>query len=160
VRTSSGILSRIGGAAAVVGGLLWSVKAFHDRHDASPWPTDLTDALSFFVPLLFLLRLAGLYAACRDVLGMGADSLDGVRRRVRRIDGVNRGDDHHGRQGMAHVVTRDLVEAVILRVLPREPRDGVPRQRHRAGRRAGAPGGVAHPDRHAGLVAQPRGRSS
>jgi hypothetical protein len=41
VRTSSGILSRIGGAVAVVGGLLWSAKAFYDRNDAPPWPTSL-----------------------------------------------------------------------------------------------------------------------
>ena len=60
---------RIGALAAVLGGLLWAAKAFYDRNDAPPWPTDLTDTLFFVVPLLLLVALVGLYARCRGRLG-------------------------------------------------------------------------------------------
>jgi hypothetical protein len=40
-------IGRLGGLAAAVGGLAWSAKFFHDRNDASPWPTGLTDDLFF-----------------------------------------------------------------------------------------------------------------
>jgi hypothetical protein len=69
MQTSSSLVSRLGGIAAVVGGLLWAAKAFYDRNDAPPWPTDITDTLFFVVLLLFLAGLAGLYARCRGRLG-------------------------------------------------------------------------------------------
>lgn len=61
-------LIRLGGLGAMLGGLLLAAKAFHDRNDAPPWPTDATDTLFFVVPLLFLIGLAGLYARCRGRL--------------------------------------------------------------------------------------------
>ncbi len=64
----SGITTRMGGVAAALGGLLWAAKAFYDRNDAPPWPTDATDALFFLIPLLFLLGLTGLYVRCRGRL--------------------------------------------------------------------------------------------
>ena len=63
------ILARLGALAAVLGGLLWCAKAFYDRNDAPPWPTDITDTLFFVVLLLFLAGLTGLYARCRGGLG-------------------------------------------------------------------------------------------
>src|SRR5215217_620885 len=66
---SSSLVARIGGLAAVLGGLLWSAKAFYDRNDAPPCPTDVTDTLFFLVSLLFLAGLTGLYARCRGRLG-------------------------------------------------------------------------------------------
>jgi hypothetical protein len=68
VRTSTNLIARLGGLAAVVGGLLWSAKSFYDRNDAPPWPTDLTDDLFFVVLLLFLAGLVGLYARLRGRL--------------------------------------------------------------------------------------------
>jgi hypothetical protein len=68
MRNSSNLVARLGGLAAVLGGALWAAKAFYDRHDAPPWPTDMTDDLSFVVPLLFLVGLVGLYARCRGRL--------------------------------------------------------------------------------------------
>ena len=68
MRTLSNLITRLGGLAAVVGGLLWSAKFFYDRNDAPPWPTDLTDDLFFVVLLLFLIGLVGLYARCRGRL--------------------------------------------------------------------------------------------
>ena len=61
-------IGRLGGLAAVVGGLLWSAKSFYDRNDAPPWPTDLTDDLFFVVLLLFLIALVGLYTRSRGRL--------------------------------------------------------------------------------------------
>jgi len=57
MQTLPNLIARLGGLAAVVGGLLWSAKSFYDRNDAPPWPTDLTDDLFFVVPLLFLVGL-------------------------------------------------------------------------------------------------------
>lgn len=68
MQTLPNLIARLGGLAAVVGGLLWSAKSFYDRNDAPPWPTDLTDDLFFVVPLLFLVGLGGLYARCRGRL--------------------------------------------------------------------------------------------
>ena len=65
----SNVIGRLGGIAAVLGGSLWSAKAFYDRNDAPPWPTDISDTLFFVVLLLFLGALAGLYARCRERLG-------------------------------------------------------------------------------------------
>ncbi len=69
MKNSLNIFARLGGLAAVLGGLLWSAKAFYDRNDAPPWPTDVTDTLFFVVLLLFLAGLTGLYALCRGRLG-------------------------------------------------------------------------------------------
>jgi hypothetical protein len=69
MRTSTNTIARLGAAAAALGGLLWTVKAFYDRNHAPPWPTDVTDALLFVMPLLFLVGFAGLYARCRGRLG-------------------------------------------------------------------------------------------
>ena len=66
---SSARLIRSGGIAAALGGLLFAAKAYWDRNDAPPWPTDTTDALAFLIPLLFLVGVAGLYALCRGRLG-------------------------------------------------------------------------------------------
>ena len=55
--------------AAMLGGVLWSAKAFYDRNDAPPWPTDVTDDLCFVVLVLFLAGLSRLYARCRGRLG-------------------------------------------------------------------------------------------
>jgi hypothetical protein len=68
MRTLSNLIARLGGLAAVVGGLLWSAKFFYDRNDAPPWPTDFTDDLFFVVLLLFLVGLVGLYARLRGRL--------------------------------------------------------------------------------------------
>lgn len=68
VQTSSNLIGRLGAIAAIVGGLLWSAKAFYDRNEAPPWPTDITDTLFFVVLLLFLAALTGLYARCRGRL--------------------------------------------------------------------------------------------
>ena len=68
MRASSNLIARLGGVAAMAGGGLWSAKAFYDRNDAPPWPTDATDTLSFVVPLLFLIGFAGLYARSRESL--------------------------------------------------------------------------------------------
>src|SRR5215217_8029503 len=68
MQTLPNLIARLGGLAAVVGGLLWSAKSIYDRKDAPPWPTDLTDDLFFVVLLLFLVGLVGLYARCRGRL--------------------------------------------------------------------------------------------
>jgi hypothetical protein len=68
MRTSSNLVARLGGLTAVLGGSLWSAKAFYDRNDAPPWLTDVTDDL-FFVVLLFLAGLSGLYARCKGRMG-------------------------------------------------------------------------------------------
>lgn len=69
MQPSSSLVVRAGGMAAMLGGILWSAKAFYDRNDAPPWPTDVTDSLYFVVLLLFLGGLVGLYARCRGRLG-------------------------------------------------------------------------------------------
>jgi hypothetical protein len=69
MKTSSNLVTRLGRLAAVLGGLLWSAKAFYDRNDVPPWPTDITDTLFFVVLFLFLAGLTGLYARCRGRLG-------------------------------------------------------------------------------------------
>jgi hypothetical protein len=68
MQTSSNITVRLGGVAAAIGGVLWSAKAFYDRNDAPPWPTDLTDTLFSVVLVLFLLGFVGLYPRCRGRL--------------------------------------------------------------------------------------------
>lgn len=68
MRASSNLVARLGGVAAVVGGVLWNAKAFHDRNDAPPWPTDATDTLFFIVPLLFLVGFLGLNVRSRGRL--------------------------------------------------------------------------------------------
>ncbi len=69
MQTSSNLVARLGGIAAMLGGMLWAAKAFYDRNDAPPWPTDISDTLFFVVLLLFLGGLAGLYARCRGHMG-------------------------------------------------------------------------------------------
>lgn len=69
MQPSSRLVVRAGGMAAVLGGVLWAAKAFYDRNDVAPWPTDITDTLFFVISLLFLIGLAGLYAQCRGRLG-------------------------------------------------------------------------------------------
>ena len=63
------IVVRASALAAMLGGVLWSAKAFYDRNDAPPWPTDVTDDLFFVVLVFFLAGLTGLYARCRGRLG-------------------------------------------------------------------------------------------
>lgn len=60
---------RLSGMASILGGVLFAAKMWHDRNDAPPWPTDITDTLIFVVPLLWLVGLAGLYARCKDRTG-------------------------------------------------------------------------------------------
>jgi hypothetical protein len=68
MKATSHFVARLGGVAAVMGGVLWSAKALHDRNDAPPWPTDATDTLFFMVPLLFLAGFLGLNARSRGRL--------------------------------------------------------------------------------------------
>ena len=69
MQTPSKFVAQLGAVAAMLGGTLWAAKAFYDRNDAPPWPTDVTDTMFFVVLLLFLGGLAGLYARCRGRLG-------------------------------------------------------------------------------------------
>ncbi len=69
MRTHESIVVRASALAAMLGGVLWSAKAFYDRNYAPPWPTDVTDDLFFVVLVLFLAGLSGLYARCRGRLG-------------------------------------------------------------------------------------------
>ena len=62
-------LTRLGGLAAIAAGVLWSVKAFISRNNASPWPTKGTDSLFLIVLPLFLVGLMGLYVRCKGRLG-------------------------------------------------------------------------------------------
>jgi hypothetical protein len=55
-------LARWSGLAAMLGGVLWDLKAILDADDAVAGPNGATDALFFVVPLLLLVGLAGLYA--------------------------------------------------------------------------------------------------
>jgi hypothetical protein len=63
------VVVRASALAAMLGGVLWSAKAFYDRNDAPPWPTDVADDLFFVVLVFFLAGLSGLYARCRGHLG-------------------------------------------------------------------------------------------
>ena len=67
--SSSSNLVRLGGLAAALGGILFAAKAYWDRNDGPPWPTDVTDSLAFITPLLFLMGIWGLYTLCRDRVG-------------------------------------------------------------------------------------------
>ena len=69
MRSLSDLIARLGAVAAALGGLLWAAKAFYDRNEAPPWPTDVTDTLFFVILLLFLSGLIGLYARCRGRFG-------------------------------------------------------------------------------------------
>lgn len=66
---STSNLVRSGGIAAALGGILFTAKAYADRNDAPPWPTDATDAFVFVIPLLFVIGVSGLYAVSRGRLG-------------------------------------------------------------------------------------------
>lgn len=66
---SSSNLIRSSGLVAMIGGALWSARAFSGGYEASPWPTDGTESLFFVVQLLFLTGLVGLYVRCREHLG-------------------------------------------------------------------------------------------
>ena len=63
------VVVRASALAAMLGGVLWSAKAFYDRNDAPPWPTHVTDDLFFVVLVFFLAGLSGLYARSRGHLG-------------------------------------------------------------------------------------------
>ena len=66
------LVVRLGGLAAMMGGLLWSVKALIATADAplcAPlWPAKGTDYLFVTGQLLFLAGLAGFYARYKDSL--------------------------------------------------------------------------------------------
>src|SRR5215210_4002394 len=66
------LVVRLGGLAAMVGGLLWSVKALIATAGASLgaplWPAKGTDYLFVTAQLLFLAGLVGLYARYKDSL--------------------------------------------------------------------------------------------
>ncbi len=65
-------MNRLGGLAAVLGGVLFAAKAYWDRNDAPPWPIDFTDTFFVVVPLLFLVATVSLYVLCRERLaGIG-----------------------------------------------------------------------------------------
>ena len=68
----SGLVVRLGGLAAAVGGVLWSVKAFIGTAGsplgAPLWPAKGSDYLFVVVQLLFLAGIAGLYARYKDRL--------------------------------------------------------------------------------------------
>ena len=161
METSSSLVARIGGLAAVLGGLLWSAKAFYDRNDAPPWPTDVTDTLFFLVLLLFLAGLTGLYARCRGRLGEWETVFHhGVRRGLGRAGGVYRRPAHHGARSRAFVVVRILVVDVCLRVLRHESRSGVLRQLDHTKRGATPLEGFAAHYWVFGNLPHPRGRST
>ncbi len=67
--SSSSNTVRLGGIAAVLGGIIFAGKAYLDRNDAPPWTTDVTDMFAFLMPLMFLLGVWGLYILCRDRVG-------------------------------------------------------------------------------------------
>ena len=62
------LVVRLGGLAAMVGGLLWSVKALIAAARPSLWPAKGTDPLFVTAQLLFLAGLVGLYARYKDSL--------------------------------------------------------------------------------------------
>src|SRR5215203_359276 len=62
------LVVRLGGLAAMVGGLLWSVKALIAAASPSLWPVKGTDPLFVTAQLLFLAGLVGLYARYKDSL--------------------------------------------------------------------------------------------
>src|SRR5215216_7577487 len=66
------LVVRLGGLAAVVGGLLWSVEVLIDTTSgplcAPLWPAKGSDYLFVIVQLLFLAGIAGLYARHKDRL--------------------------------------------------------------------------------------------
>ena len=66
------LVVRLGGLAAVVSGLLWSVEVLIDTTSgplcAPLWPAKGTDYLFVIVQLLFLAGLVGLYARHKDRL--------------------------------------------------------------------------------------------
>ena len=83
----SGFLVWLGGLAAAVGGVLWSVKALIDTAGgplcAPLWPAKSPDYLFVVVQLLFLAGIAGLYARYQDGLegseeGSEEESEEGV----------------------------------------------------------------------------------
>lgn len=64
------ILVRWGGAAAVLGGMLFIAKLVWDMTNSVPASgTDLTDTLFFLVPLLWLVGLAGFFARYAERYG-------------------------------------------------------------------------------------------
>ena len=65
---SKSIVVRASALAAMLGGLLWAGKIIYESNNDHPYPTDITDALFFVVPLLMLAGLAGLYLLCRGQL--------------------------------------------------------------------------------------------
>src|SRR5215208_4656545 len=73
------LVVRLGGLAAVVGGLLWSVEVLIATTGgplgAPLWPAKGSDYLFVCVQLLFLAGIAGLYARYKD-------RLEGSERRV------------------------------------------------------------------------------
>ena len=68
----SGLVVRLGGLAAAVGGVLWSVKAIIGTAGGPPggplWPAKGSDYLFVVVQLLFLAGIAGLYVRYEDRL--------------------------------------------------------------------------------------------
>src|SRR5215207_3527892 len=62
------LVVRLGGLAAMVGGLLWSVRALIATAGAPLWPEKGTDPLFVTAQLLFLAGLVGLYARYKDSL--------------------------------------------------------------------------------------------
>ena len=65
-------LLRASGAAASLGGVLWTAKVVLDPNDAPPWPNDPFDALFFLVPLLLAAGLFGFFTIYKERLkGLG-----------------------------------------------------------------------------------------
>ena len=65
----SDLVVRLGGLAAIMGGLLWSVQALIGTASASLlWPAKGSDPLFVTAQLLFLAGLVGLYARYKDRL--------------------------------------------------------------------------------------------
>ena len=62
------LVVRLGGLAAMVGGLLWSVRALIATAGAPLWPEKGTDPLFVTAQLLFLAGLVGLCARYKDSL--------------------------------------------------------------------------------------------
>jgi len=69
MQTSSNLVSRLGGIAAVLGGVMWSASIFLAMNDAVSDSDRVSAILFFTMSLLLLAGFVGLYARCRGRLG-------------------------------------------------------------------------------------------
>lgn len=69
MQTSSNLVARLGGIAAILGGVLWSASIFFGMNDTVADSDGASDILFATLPLLLLGGMVGLYARCRGRLG-------------------------------------------------------------------------------------------